>query len=68
MWDQNSLSYGVRSQAFFDVVALRLDPTRDNSFSGLKSVTIITSPVTQNSLPQQTAKHDGQSVTYSPSR
>ena len=44
VWDQNSLSYGVRSQAFFDVVfiALRHVPTRDDSYVGLLEMTQLT--------------------------
>ena len=51
------------SQAFFDVVsiALRLAPTREDSFSGLESLTLIGLSCSPNlSLAgQQTAKHDG---------
>ena len=56
------ISYGVQCQAFFDVVciALRLAPTRDDSFSGLESLTLITLPCDPKLSPagQQTAKHD----------
>ena len=59
----DSLSYGVQSQAIFDVVsiALKLAPTRDNSFSGLESLTLIALSCTPKLSPagQQTAKHDG---------
>ena len=59
----NSLSYGVWSQAYFDVVsiALRLAPTWDDLFSGLNSVTLITLSCDPKLSPagQQTAKHDG---------
>ena len=43
LWGQNSVSYRVRSQYFFDVVsiAFRLTPTRDDTFSGLESLTLI---------------------------
>ena len=57
------ISYGVWCQAFFDVVsiALRLTPTRDDSFSGLESLTLIALPCDQKLSPvgQQTVKHDG---------
>ena len=63
VWDQNSLSYGVRSQAFFDVVsiALKLAPTRDDSFSGLESLTLIALSCDPKLSPagQQITKHDG---------
>ena len=59
----DSLSYGVRSQAFFDVVsiALKLAPARDNSFSGLESLTIIALSCNPKLSPagHQTARHDG---------
>ena len=43
MGSEFSQLYGVRSQAFFDVlsIALRHGPVRDELFSGLKSVTLI---------------------------
>ena len=62
MWDQKSLNYGVRSQAFCDVVsiALRLAPTRDDSFSRLESLTLIALSCDPKFSPagQQTAKLD----------
>ena len=62
VWDQNSLRYGVRSQVFFDVVsiALRLAPTRDDSFSGMESLILIALSCDPKLSPagQQAAKHD----------
>ena len=56
-----SKEYGIRP--FFDVVsiALRLAPTRDTSFSGLESLTLIALSYDPKLSPagQQTAKHDG---------
>ena len=55
------MEYGVRP--FFDAVsvALRLAPTRNDSFSGLKSVTLIALSCDSKLSPagQLTAKHDG---------
>ena len=63
MWDQNSLNYGVQSQAFCDIVsiALRLAPTRDDSFTRLEFLTLITLSCHPKLSPagQQTAKLDG---------
>ena len=53
----------LQSQAFFDVVyiALRLAPIRDDSFSGLESLTLIALFCDPKLSPagQQTAKHNG---------
>ena len=64
LWDQNYLSYGVQSQAFFDVVsiALRLTPTRDDLFSGLESLTLIAHSCNPKLSPA------GLYIPYSPSR
>ena len=57
-----SLSYGVWSQAFFDVVSivLKFAPTRDDSFSGLESLTLISLSCSPKLSPagKQTVKHD----------
>ena len=57
------ICYGVRSQAFSEVVsiALRLAPTRDDSFFGLESLTLIVLSCDRKLSPagQQTTKHDG---------
>ena len=58
----DSLSYGVRSQAFFNVlsIALKLAPTSDDTFSGLESLTLIALSCNPKLSPagQQTVKHD----------
>ena len=57
------ICHGVRNQAFFDVVsiALSLALTRDDSFSGLESLTLIALSCNPKLSPagQQTTKHDG---------
>ena len=65
LWDQNYLSYGIRSRAFFDEVSIiwakawaKALPTRDDSFSGLESLTLIALSLTMPPFVERFQQRD----------